>query len=57
MRVSKPNRRKSRAPSKRKFWCGCDRSQVGHSGKCPHCKASYKGLRDKKQGPVIDLGD
>ncbi len=57
MRILKQNRLQARRPSKRLFYCGCDRSHVGQSGKCSACGATYKGVKDKKAGPPVSTSD
>jgi hypothetical protein len=52
MLLTKFNRLKRQQPSKRKYWCGCDREQIGDSGKCRHCGAVEKGVKLKKGGPI-----
>lgn len=52
------NRDKSRQPSKKLFYCGCDYDLVGHSGKCGVCGASYKGTKERKPFPTtVDQDD
>ena len=52
MQLRKTNRITSRTPKKRLFWCDCDHSHIGQSGKCSLCGRTRKGAKDKKPGPT-----